>query len=46
MFNYDILNGAVVNQRLIVTYNTQCCGIAVEYQRFNYGGAGAFDLSA
>jgi len=29
-----------VNQRLIASYNTQCCGLAVEYQRFNYGQAG------
>ena len=25
------------NQRLIAHYNTQCCGVAVEYQKFNYG---------
>jgi len=28
-----------VNQRLIAGYNTQCCGVAVEFQRFNYGEA-------
>jgi hypothetical protein len=39
VFNYDILNTAFVNQRLIVTYNTQCCGVAVEYQKFNFGAA-------
>jgi LPS-assembly protein len=39
VLNYDVLHAAFVNQRLIATYNTQCCGIAVEYQRFNYGAA-------
>jgi LPS-assembly protein len=39
VFNYDIKNGAFVNQRLMVNYNSQCCGVAVEYQNFNYGAA-------
>jgi LPS-assembly protein len=39
VFNYDLKNDAFVNQRLIATYNSQCCGIAVEYQKFNYGAA-------
>jgi LPS-assembly protein len=39
IFNYDVKNSAFVNQRLIASYNTQCCGVAVEYQRFNYGQA-------
>jgi LPS-assembly protein len=39
VFNYDLKNAAFVNQRLIASYNTQCCGVAVEYQRFNYGTA-------
>ncbi len=37
VFNYDILNTAFVNQRLIATYNSQCCGVAVEYQKYNFG---------
>jgi LPS-assembly protein len=36
-FNYDIHNTAFINQRYIGHYNTQCCGIAFEYQKFNYG---------
>jgi hypothetical protein len=36
-FNYDIRNTAFINQRYIGHYNTQCCGIAFEYQKFNYG---------
>jgi hypothetical protein len=36
-FNYDIKNKSFLNQRIIAHYNTQCCGLAVEYQKFNYG---------
>ena len=36
-FNYDLLNTAFVSQTIIGHYNTQCCGIIVEYQKFNYG---------
>jgi LPS-assembly protein len=39
VFNYDIKNAAFVNQRLIASYNTQCCGVAIEFQKFNYGAA-------
>ena len=37
-FNYDVLAGQMLNQRISGFYNSQCCGIAVEYQSFNYGG--------
>ena len=37
VFNYDMKNKNFLNQRLIAHYNSQCCGIAVEYQKFNYG---------
>jgi hypothetical protein len=36
-FNYDLRNHSFLNQRVIAHYNTQCCGVAVEYQKFNYG---------
>jgi LPS-assembly protein len=36
-FNYDILHTAFVSQTIIGHYNTQCCGLIVEYQKFNYG---------
>src|SRR5262249_34269198 len=39
VFNYDVKDRMFVNQRLIASYNTQCCGVAVEYQKFNYGRA-------
>jgi LPS-assembly protein len=36
-FNFDLLRKDFMNQRIIAHYNTQCCGIAVEFQKFNYG---------
>ena len=35
--NYDILNSVFVNQRIVAHYNTQCCGIALDFQKFNFG---------
>ena len=37
--HYDLLNPRFINQRIIGHYNTQCCGIIVEYQKFNFGTA-------
>ena len=37
-FSYDVLLGRLLNQRISGFYNSQCCGIAFEYQTFNYGG--------
>jgi hypothetical protein len=39
-FNYDIARSTLLNQRYIANYNAQCCGIAFEYQAFNYPGGG------
>jgi LPS-assembly protein len=36
-FNYDVLRAYLQNQRFSFFYNAQCCGIAVEYQAYNYG---------
>ena len=36
-FNYDVKDSKFLNQAIIAHYNTQCCGIAVEYQKFNFG---------
>jgi LPS-assembly protein len=36
--NYDVHNAKFVQQRVIGFYNAQCCGFAVEYQTFNFGG--------
>jgi len=36
-FNYDMKNKDFMNQRFIAHYNTQCCGLAIEYQKYNFG---------
>ncbi|MCU1382128.1 MAG: lptD [Acidobacteria bacterium] len=35
--NLDLLHRAVVQQRISAFYNAQCCGLALEYQTYNYG---------
>jgi len=37
-FNYDLRNANFRQQRIMVFYNAQCCGINVEYQTYNLGG--------
>ena len=37
-YTYDFLQGRLLQQRLSAFYNSQCCGVAFEYQTFNYGG--------
>ncbi|MCY4119323.1 MAG: hypothetical protein OXG72_00170, partial [Acidobacteria bacterium] len=39
-FNYDLLRGRHLQQRIRVEYNAQCCGVRVEYQFFNFAGLG------
>jgi hypothetical protein len=34
-FNFDILRGTMMTQRLTGYYNAQCCGLAMEYQTYN-----------
>ena len=36
-FTYDVLHGGLTQQQITGFYNAQCCGIAMQYQRFNYG---------
>jgi LPS-assembly protein len=36
-FNYDIKTNDFLNQRIMLHYNSQCCGIAAEFQKFNFG---------
>jgi LPS-assembly protein len=38
-FNYDVLRGTMVNQRISGFYNAQCCGLAFEYQNFHFVGS-------
>lgn len=34
-FNYDVLSGTMTQQRMSGFYNTQCCGFAIEYQKYS-----------
>jgi hypothetical protein len=36
-FNYDVLHSSMVQQQITGFYNAQCCGLAFQYQTFNYG---------
>jgi LPS-assembly protein len=45
-FNYDIKNSAMLQERISGFYNAQCCGIAFEYQRYNFGGLPAYVIPA
>lgn len=38
IFNYDLRRDAFLQQRVLAYYNAQCCGVAVEYQVFNWQG--------
>jgi hypothetical protein len=38
-FNYDLRRDSFLQQRYIAFYNAQCCGVAVEYQMWNFQGA-------
>jgi LPS-assembly protein len=35
-FFYDLGRSTLIDQRIMVFYNAQCCGIAFEYQTYNY----------
>ena len=39
--NYDLLRDRALQQRFIVYYNAQCCGVSFEYQTFNFRGLGS-----
>ena len=39
-FNYDLLHGGFLQQQITGFYNAQCCGVALQYQTWNYGGVG------
>jgi hypothetical protein len=40
-FNYDVYHSQMVSQQISFFYNSQCCGIAVQYQAYNYATGGA-----
>ena len=35
-FNYNILRSSLLQQRITSFYNAQCCGIAFDYQTYNF----------
>jgi len=37
--NYDVVQSRFTQQRINGYYNAQCCGLAFEYQRYNYPSA-------
>jgi hypothetical protein len=37
-FNYDLRQDTFLQQRIVAFYNTQCCGVGIEYQTFNFTG--------
>jgi len=41
-FNYDLRNDNFRQQRIMVFYNAQCCGINIEYQTYDLGGVSSF----
>jgi hypothetical protein len=40
-FNWDILRGALLQQRFAGYYNAQCCGFAAEYQMWDFTSLGS-----
>jgi len=38
---WDITRSYIVNQNVMVSYLAQCCGLTVEFQKFNYAQLGA-----
>ena len=45
-FNYDVLHSSVTQQRVSAFYNAQCCGLAFEYQTYNYGAGSLSPIPA
>ncbi len=37
IFDYDFANARMIQQRIQGFYNAQCCGVTVEYQKYNFG---------
>src|SRR4029079_12532623 len=38
--HFDVLHTSMLQQRMSGYYNAQCCGLAFEYQNYNYSGIG------
>jgi LPS-assembly protein len=44
--NFDIQRATLLQQRVSGFYNAQCCGIAFEFQRYNFAGVPSFVIPA
>jgi hypothetical protein len=42
--SYDVTQGRMLQQRVSGFYNSQCCGIAFDYQTFSYGGVSSLAI--
>ena len=40
-FNYDVQHSALLQQQISTFYNSQCCGIAFQFQSYNFAGLGS-----
>jgi LPS-assembly protein len=45
-FSFDVLRSYMVSQRVSGFYNAQCCGIAFEYQTYNFPSGSSYLVSA
>jgi LPS-assembly protein len=45
-FNYDVLRSTMLQQRISGYYNAQCCGIAFEFQTFNFSSSSTIAVPA
>jgi LPS-assembly protein len=45
-FTFDVLRSYMVSQRISGFYNAQCCGLAFEYQNYNFGAGSIFTIPA
>ncbi len=44
--NFDVTHSALTMQQITGFYNAQCCGIAFQYQTYNYGAASSIPVPA
>ena len=44
VISWDVARGYIVNQRIATTYMAQCCGIQLEFQKFNYQSSSSLTL--
>jgi len=42
--NYDLLHKRFIQERITAFYNAQCCGLAFEYQQYNFQGLSTIGL--